>query len=457
MPLLLAVLAIAGLPAHAAAASGTFAVITDIHFSPFDPPDIAKPLAAAEPDAWQAILDTITAQPVSGYGADTNHALFESALQAIGKTAADVDFALVPGDFLVHRFRERAAQELDVPEDDPTVKAMAWKTTIYVVQALRAALGGKPVIVALGNNDSACGNYLVQPDGPYLAAVAKLIGEAASPAAAIPDFDRTFREGGYYALPHPSLPGTTVLVLNDVLWSQKRESPCVPDEPPAGDDMLAWLEGQLALARGNGERVWLVRHIPAGADGFYSSKPETVNCADRVVMFLEKPYVTRLPELLNDFADVITASFIGHTHHDSYRLIGDTGDAAHLVEKITPAISPVYDQNPSFQIFSYDPASGEPTDFSTYYLTNIGEASLAVPGNWTREYTFTEAYGVEAYSADTVAAVMASVARPGAAQDKFRRFYPVSHGELSADELNAHVCAARSIDRAAFIACYCRN
>ena len=54
--LALAVL-VASVPSvRGAEGSGTFVVISDLHFNPFDPPKLATALAMSAPAAWQAIF-----------------------------------------------------------------------------------------------------------------------------------------------------------------------------------------------------------------------------------------------------------------------------------------------------------------------------------------------------------------------------------------------------------------
>ena len=129
----LVVLGMAGPSVRAAGESGTFAVISDIHFNPFASPKD---------------------QATSHIGEDTNHALLASGIAAFARAMATADFAIVPGDLLVHEFNAKAATALGVDRASPAVTDMATKTTLFVADALASALGGKPAFVALGNEDS---------------------------------------------------------------------------------------------------------------------------------------------------------------------------------------------------------------------------------------------------------------------------------------------------------------
>lgn len=437
------------------ASAGTFAVVSDIHFNPFDPPELAGKLAAAEPDAWDAILGAIENQAVASYGSDTNHALFQSALRALAETAADVDFVLVPGDFLVHDFQKKAEAALGVDGDSAAVRDMAGKTANYVAAALRAALPDTPLVLALGNDDSACGDYQLTPGGPFLTATAGTIRDLLGRHALDPAFDTTYRDGGYYAVGHPTLPDTTVLAVNDVLWSERYRDACSDQGDAAGARMLAWLERQLDSARTDGKKIWLIRHIPVGIDAFSTLHSRGDSCAAQVVPFLRQPYANWFPALLRKYAGVVQVSLAAHIHRDSYRLLADADGVAVGADKLVPAISPIFGQNPGFQIFSYDTESGDVTDFETWYLSNIETASLKTPGDWKREYVFTQAYGQPGYSVSAVEAVWRNLVDGGDLTEAFARLYRVDHGAVSVDDLPAYLCAIGHVDQPAFTACHC--
>src|SRR5262245_1816321 len=134
---------------HAEGPTRRFVHISDIHFDPFDPPELARLLAASAPEQWSSIFAGSRTRVMSNFGKDTNHALLVSALQAVAGVAKEADFAIVTGDFLAHRFEEQTAEALGVPELSGRAKAFAASTTIFVADALGDRLPGKPVIMSL--------------------------------------------------------------------------------------------------------------------------------------------------------------------------------------------------------------------------------------------------------------------------------------------------------------------
>jgi hypothetical protein len=428
----LVVLGMAGPSARAAGDSDTFAVISDIHFNPFAPPQD---------------------QATSRIGEDTNHALLTSGLATFARAMARADFAIVPGDLLAHGFNAKAAAALGVDPSSPAVDDMAAKTTLFVAGALAEALGGKPAFVALGNEDSKCGDYKVEPGGPYLAATREAVRGLVGAERLEADFAETWAAAGYYAARHPTVANGLIIVLNDVMWSPRYQDTCGSGGFAAAETMMSWLRQKLARQHTAGGRVWLVHHIPWGIDAYSTLNTKAASCPAKVIPFLKEPFASDLRALLMEYREVIQASFSGHTHFDDYRLLLDARGTVIGPDKLTPALSPIFGQNPGFQVFTYDKQAGVPTDFSTWHLTNPGDAAQAA--DWRLEYTFTEAYRQPRYAPDIVGALWQAMMKGGAARDTYRQLYKVGRGELGADGLTAYLCAIGHTDVASFTTCYC--
>jgi sphingomyelin phosphodiesterase acid-like 3 len=452
-------LPVAGMPVHATEPSGLIAVVSDIHFNPFAPPDLALRLASSPPKEWPSIFASLPEQSFSRRGEDTNHALLASALGALSRSAGTADLVIVSGDLLAHRFIEIATQSLGTTPTSGVVRALASNTALYVADVLRTALPDRPILIALGNEDSECGDYQLAPGGAFLASLRDTVRDLAGPDRLAQDFDRTYTAGGYYAMRHPTVSEVTILVVNDVLWSTRYRDACGTDGAETGEGMMAWLQRQLGEARAAGRRVWLVHHIPVGIDPYATlHAPASSSCPVRVTPFLKEPFASRFVLLQREYAETIQAGFAGHIHQDSYRLVTKAGVAV-AVEKITPSISPIFGNNPGFHLFSYDWRTGDLTDFSTFYLADLEQAFPTARGEWRREYVFTEAYGERTYSAAAVARIAQAMLATGVAGERirstFRRLYPVSHGEIPAEGLRAYACAIGDLAASSYAACYC--
>ena len=440
--------------ASAAEPSGRFAVITDIHFDPFAPEEIAATLARLPPDEWMARFAALPTAPASQYGKDTNHVLLASALAAIAQRTADADFAIIGGDLLSHGFEEDTARALAVPLGSAAQRDFAKRTTLFTTLALGEVFAGRPVIVALGNNDSDCGDYEIEPGGGYLAAIRDTVRALAGTDRVAADFDETFGAGGYYALRHPTVPDTRILVVNDILWSERYRDACGADGLAAGRAEMAWLSATLDAIASAGQRAWIVHHIPWGIDPYSTLHAKAESCPARVVPFMGAAFSDAFLALIRRHAGIIDMSLSGHIHFDDYRLLLDDTGAAAGFDKVVPAISPIFGQNPAFQLFTYDLADGRPRDFSTIALANLPALGPA-PGDWRETYVFSEAYGVSGFSPESVAVLWNGLGQGGARRAAYRDNYNAGHGVLASAGLEAYACAVAYLDRADYAACLC--
>ncbi|MCB1502097.1 MAG: metallophosphoesterase [Bauldia sp.] len=451
--ILVTVLAVLPQPT-AAGPSGRFAVVSDIHFDPFDPEGLAATLATLPPDAWMGHFASLPPAPASQYGKDTNHVLLRSAIGAIGAQAAAADFAIVGGDLLSHGFEDDTAKALGVPLGSAAQREFAVRTTQFVAGALGAAFEGRPVIVALGNNDSDCGDYEIEPGGGYLAAIRETIRALAGPDRVAADFDATFAAGGYYALRHPTVAGTRILVINDVLWSERYRNACGADGLAAGHAEMAWLATTLDAMAEAGQRAWIVHHIPWGIDPYATLHAKAETCPARVVPFMQAEFADTFLALLRRHAGIIDVSLSGHVHFDDYRLLLDDTGAAASVDKVVPAISPIFGQNPAFQLFTYDRENGRLRDFSTVALMNLPALGPG-PGDWRETYVFTKAYDLPGFSAESVARLWNGLGQGGTRRTAYLANYNAGHGNLAQADLDAYACAIAALGRSGYAACLC--
>jgi hypothetical protein len=425
----------------------TFGVVADIHFDPLAPGIDAAKLRSTPYADWESLYSALGERPASQRGRDTNHVLFRSVLSAVADGMAGADFVIVPGDLLAHRFGE----EREIAKPDRHGRTLAQETHAFVLDALSKAVPGKPVLIALGNNDADCGDYALEPGGPFLAATTEAVRKAAGGHVAA-DFDKTYRAGGYYEARHPAVRNASIVVLNDVLWSRRYESRCGDTGLTEAARQLEWLRSRLADARSRGGTVWLVHHIPWGIDAYSSLHSAAESCASGVTTFLRDEFSAALTALLRTYAGTVTASFSAHAHFDDFRLLdGGKGEPA-VVEKVTPAISPIAGQDPAFLVFTYDPATGAPIDYESHGLANLEAVSSSVAGEWRGGYVFTKAYSQERYSPRSVAMLQDVLYEQGPARQTYRDQRQGIAGER---ELNAYACAIANLDPEGFARCHC--
>ncbi|MES0881570.1 metallophosphoesterase [Roseibium sp. SCP14] len=433
------------------------ALISDIHFNPFEPASLSSLLAARPVEDWTEIFATIDNQKMSTWGEDTNFALLDSSLRAFAANTAGVELTFLVGDILAHEFEKKASEALGASITEEEARKLKQDTAIFVGERLAAQLPGRPIIFALGNNDSDCGDYQITPKGGFLSGTREMVRKLVGSELLTPGFDKTYSAGGYYVAQHPQLSDTKILVLNDVLWSEKYRNACGEGGDTAGHDMLNWLRDQLSRQEAAGGKVWLVHHIPWGIDAFSTNRSSKTECTAKTVPFLREPFSTEFLNILRKFSATVTTSIAGHTHMDDYRLLSGAGSVPLIAQKIVPAISPIYHQNPGFSVAGFTSGEAAIVDFSTYALGNLESASLSVPGEWREEYVFSETYGLSKYSTQSVAELIAAIEHGGEAETKYRLYFQVGHGNLPSEDMSAYLCAMKALEPDSFARCYCDN
>jgi sphingomyelin phosphodiesterase acid-like 3 len=434
----LQVVCLAAQPAEGARGTARVLMVSDIHFEPFfDPGKVAR-LKAAPVSEWKGILAAPASadraarfaalqQSCHAKGVDTSYALLTSSLRAMRADAEGAKFATLSGDLMAHDFSCKYAT-LFPKATAESYREFAEKTIEFVMAELRGAFPGVPVYASLGNNDSGCEDYKLDPDGAFLADLARAM------TADVPDAERTqalkdFAAGGYYSVSLPAPVEHSRLVVLDDLFMSKKYSTCggKPD-PEAAAAQIAWLKEQLEGARRDGEHVWVMSHIPPGVDPYSTiSKFRNVCGGQEPTMFLSSG---ALPEAMAGFGDVIQLAIFAHTHMDELRLLpgakpGERGVAL----KMVPSISPVDGNNPSFVVARVNPATAVMTDYRVIAASN----KTGVGTEWSDEYDFDKTYGVDAFSAETLGKLIAGFkADPGAkteASESYLRNYFV--GDMS--------------------------
>ncbi len=386
------------------------------------------------------------------------------------KTLPHPAFVMINGDLLAHSF-PKTYRNATHDNDREHYRAFVLKTVQFLTIEFRQRFPDTKILLTPGNNDEDCGNYSIQAGGTFLSDTADLARDLAGADQA---FISQWKALGSYNVPHPTIPGVRILSLNTVFFSNNYHATsfsnaCSPVASTAASDLLRWLDGNLTAARQANEKVWLMFHIPPGIDGYASTQkwdtrseataPSTdMSCADAIVPMWVPAWTAQFDRLLETFQNTVTASFAGHTHTDDFRLINTAGVNKAFV-LISPAISPVYDQNPGFRIVTFDSA-GSLVDQSTYYLTNLKQASSKVRGRWKKEYEFSREWKVRRLDLASLGTIYGKVQRTNqTARDQWLKLYNVSSSAavVPADSVRGLYCAIGALDHAAYESCYCRT
>jgi sphingomyelin phosphodiesterase acid-like 3 len=442
-------------------------LISDIHFEPFWDPAKAPQLAAAPLSEWKAILSARPSpdqpqrfaalqQTCQVRGADTSSPLFNSSLQAMRTHAAAAKFVTVSGDLLSHAFQ--CKYNALIPHSTPEAfSSFAEKTLDYVIGELYASFPSLPVYVALGNNDSDCGDYRLDTHGEFLQVTANEVTRnfpASERAAAL----QTLAAGGYYSVSLPApIQNARLLVLNDILMSKNYSTCSGKADPGAAVEQLAWLRQQLTEARANKQRVWVMGHIPPGVDLYSTARKMIDVCGgESPAMFLSSE---KMADELADFGDVIELAIFAHTHMDELRLLkrdGEGGAGKSVAVKMVPSISPIHGNHPSITLAQVDPSSAALKDYKVIAASN----QTGVDAIWKEEYDFARTFHKPAFSSFTVTQLVSGFAAdPGAkspASQSYIEDFPVGYSTpLLRLAWPQYVCTLSNYTAESFRSCVC--
>ena len=446
-------------------------LLSDIHFEPFWDPSKVPQLAAAPVSEWKVILAAPSSadrqqrfaalqQACHARGEDTSYPLLESSLKAARAHAAGAAFATVSGDLISHGFdcKLNALFPHPAPGD---YRAIVEKTGDYVIGELNAALPGVPVYVALGNNDSDCGDYRLDAHSQFLADTGREVTRG-FPASERESAQESFAAGGYYGVSLPvSAANARLLVLNDIFLSSKYQTCAGKPDPAAGEEQLAWLRLQLAAARATRQRIWVMGHIPPGVDVHATvTKMRDICGGQRPEMFLSS---AKLADELAEFDDVIELAIFAHTHMDEMHLLKAEGGAAQpsepaksVVVKMVPSISPIDGNAPSFAVARVDPESAALVDYRVFTASN----STGVNATWKEEYDFGQTYHEAEFTAASVSRLITGFeADPGAktdyARSYIRNFIAGTASPLLEFVWPQYICSLSNYSAEGFKSCLC--
>lgn len=393
-----------------AAPTGHALLLSDIHFDPLADPAIVKQLIAAPVSQWEAIFATSAQGGYAHSPNDANYPLLKSTLSAAAAQNPS-DFAIASGDYLRHDFQSAFIKAGGSPSDFP---AFANKAAVFVVNTVQATLG-VPVYLALGNDDSPCVDYGLVPGSAFLAALAdSLVVLRHNPEAT-----NDFRTAGFCELPHPTLANEEILVLNSVLWSP-HYSNCQSDGSDPGAAEMQWLGWKLYEAKTLAKKVILVMHIPPGIDSYASSHSGNSKFATQ---FWRDHYFTQFLELMHSYGDIVQIALAGHTHMDDFRILSTSSSTPPVGFRITPAISPIFGNNPAFSVLNYNVSTGAVSDITTYYLDLVKGGDNP---QWALEYRFSTAYGYAAFTPGNLETLAAAIHDNPNVRQIFAGYYAAS-------------------------------
>lgn len=427
---------------------------SDIHFDPFFDPSLMDKLVKADYKQWPAIFNSSTIKQPNSYGSDANFPLFISALAAMKRQNPSPAFIVITGDFLCHSFQTNYTKY--APQYPDSVRSFTSKTIQCMAMMFDRYFPKSVVLPVLGNNDSFCGDYMIEPGGEFLNMFAKAWAPLQRNHNTRADnaFIAGFTKGGYYTYALKDGSGGKLVMLNTIFFSSNYKNSCETHPANPAADELTWLNTLLKQNQLKKGKLWLVAHIPPGID-----VNKTINgkgtCVENIRTMWRDSCNLVFQEMVIKYASVIRAGLAGHTHMDDFRLLYDSKGAPVYFMHITPAVSPLFANNPGFQSLSYNKASFKLLNSKTYYL-NLSVANAA----WALEYDFDKTYNIGGINAESLDAVRKKIASAPAYLNSYINYYDVNNPQLTGingQNWKAYWCATGNLTTASFTVCYCNG
>ena len=445
-------------PVSAQDKTGLFLLISDIHFDPFYDGSLFDRLAAEPIERWANILAGSRPAGLNLRGTDSNYALLESSLDDARQRCPDLDFIMYSGDSLAHQWQARydALAGKSHLKDSAEYRGFTTKVIRFLAAEFRRRYPLTPILPALGNDDSYCGDYRITPDGPFLSMFAEVWEPLLGPDHDGGSFPRDVSLGRLLHDP-PTPPGAPSPgraqqrrffgQLRQLLRFEHPDTRPGP-APLAGPDTRAGRGGR-------GVRVAADAH-PARDQQlqFRGGRTGRRQSGDILAAGIDEP----VPAVGSSTpphppAGLRRAHPHGRLpHHPDRRAPG-------LLCKITPAISPIFGNNPGYQVFEYDRTTGVVRDYRTNYLTNLaakGSEPAEPPptGRWAVEYAFGEAYTAPVLDLHTVTRLEEGMRSDAPLRQRFTRYYGVSAApEFSEGTFEIYRCAIANVTSSEFLRC----
>jgi sphingomyelin phosphodiesterase acid-like 3 len=393
-------------------------VFSDVHFDPLYDQTLFQALSAADPSQWASIFQTSSQTAPSTWGSDTNYPLLALALSSIRQNLGASPFVIFTGDILGHYLPQRFYDLYDpgnahnpTPADVAAMKAFTDKAVTFFMQQVRASVGTLPVMFALGNADSYTG---LGPDSSFLSDTAELYyAQFVSGTVDHEAFLNTFKSGGYYSA-EPAGTNLMVIGLNTFEFSPFFNA-LYSDAVAA---QLAWLDSTLASAQARGKKVWLLMHVPPGADKYSTAKSVDANGhLTTATMMWNQDYQTRFLQVLARYPELIAHTLSAHTHMDEYRIMSPSN-----VVETTPSIAPYFGNNPAFKRFAFFSDTLRAFDY-----TSLNYDLATLPTQFNPYYTYSTAYSLPGDLTESLAQLYPQLAASSVKQSLYRGSYFSGH------------------------------
>jgi len=396
---------------------GKFLNFSDIHFDPFYDTTLVEKLISSDYEEWETIFSGSAYTSLGMYRKDSDFNLFRSVMMEMKQRIPAPDFIIITGDFMSHNFNENYKEYSGTDHTD-SLNMFIKKTMQFVTSYIVKYYPGTLIFPMVGNDDAYCGNYMIEPDGGFL----KMLSEEWEPLVNRntdnSSFRKDFSKGGYCLLNFPEKNDFKMIILNTVFFATNYQNLCGDTLQDPGEEELRWLRNTLKQCRDSGNKVWLSYHIPPGIDIFGTINGKG-SCEDKIFPTWKEKYNTEFLNIMREYSGIINSGFAGHFHRDDFRVIYDNGKPVSYIH-ITPSVSPIYGNNPSYQIIDYDKSNFELKNYQTYYLKDFTKPDSAY---WTFEYDFKNSYEQNSISPESYDKISKLIFADSTSRKKYIGYY----------------------------------
>ncbi|EIM91610.1 acid sphingomyelinase [Stereum hirsutum FP-91666 SS1] len=311
------------------------------------------------------------AGPFGNTNCDSPVSLSRSLLGAMNVIGIDAKFSIFTGDVV-----ERATWSVD--RSEVMSDLVDWNEEM-------TKLLDMPIYPALGNHDSAPVNSFprkISATNPNITSAQfvfdtqsagweGLIGQVAA--------NQVEHDSGSYSVVHPGT-NLRIISMNTQYWYIQNYWLYDTDEQiPDPNGLFAFLVYQLQEAEEEGQRAWIIGHIPSGKADFPHDQS---NYYDQIIQ---------------RYKNTISAQFAGHSHVDEFQIAysdynNQTAKTADSVIFVGPALTP-QSGNPAFKLYDIDPDTYEVLD-AKVFMANITDPTFQTSGpTWELYYSARDSYG----------------------------------------------------------------
>jgi hypothetical protein len=346
-----------------------FLSVADIHFDPFSSCNtsskscsIVDQLNKTPSTGWLAVFEEYRDQAGEAGYHDTNFPTFKAILKQMKSVSHEEHptFVIILGDFLRHDYRQ-TYMKYSHTKTQKSYQSFVKKTFEFIAAEFAKTFPDIDIYPVIGNNDSYLSDYYNGLENQQLYRdIAVMWAPLIKSADNRQNFLKDFQKLGFYKITFTNAPSRELIILNSILFSVRAYGKNLQG---LAITQLDWLNQQLLSAKKQHQFIMLAYHIPVGVDIFATIQ----NKLSTIIEFWKKKYSNRFGEELTKYK-VVTAILSGHIHIDTLQAI-TLKTFAGVPVNITPAVSPVFGNNPGFKIITSNVDTFAIIDSNTYFYS----------------------------------------------------------------------------------------